>query len=452
MDFSRRHLLGTGLGIGAAAGLASAAATTPAHAAAGAVDARDHGVVPHGGGDQTEALGRALSAAIADGVPLFLPAGDYAVAGLEIRAPVEIRGVPGATVLRKSGRGPLVAASGLRGVTLSGLVLDGGYLPLDDMRHPAVVAFREVQEVRIDACRVRASTATGIALDRSSGWITASSVIDCAYAGVFAIDSRGLEIAGNHVADCGNNGIMVWRSVDGEDGTIVSGNRVERIRADDGGTGQNGNGINMFRAANVIVAGNRVADCAFSAVRSNAGSACQIVANSCARLGEVALYAEFGFEGAIIAQNIVETAASGVSITNFDYGGRLAVCQGNIIRDLFIREGDDWERGVGISAEADTVVEGNVVENAPVTGIALGWGEHLRDLAATNNIVRNCRRGITFSTVEGAGQALIANNLISRPGEAAIVGMRWSEVATGDIGLAPEEAPAHVTVTGNRVV
>ena len=45
------------------------------------------------------------------------------------------------------------------------------------------------------------------------------------------------------------------------------GNRVSRIRADSGGTGQNGNGINLDKANGVIVADNRVDDCAFSAIR-----------------------------------------------------------------------------------------------------------------------------------------------------------------------------------------
>ena len=74
--------------------------------------------------------------------------------------------------------------------------------------------------------------------------------------------------------------------------------------------------------------------------------------------GEVALYAEFGFEGAIIADNSVDGAAIGVSVTNFNEGGRLAVVQGNIIRNLKPQRpagtdpGDS--AGVGISVEADT--------------------------------------------------------------------------------------------------
>jgi putative cofactor-binding repeat protein len=64
----------------------------------------------------------------------------------------------------------------------------------------------------------------------------------------------------------------------------------------------------------------------------------------------VALYAEFGFEGALIASNLVDTAATGISVTNFNEGGRLAVVQGNLIRHLFRREQEpEDKRGHGIT-------------------------------------------------------------------------------------------------------
>src|SRR5690606_15652058 len=125
-----------------------------------------------------------------------------------------------------------------------------------------------------------------------------------------------------------------------------------------------------------IVADNRIKNCAFSAVRGNAASNLQIRGNTVSSLGEVALYAEFDFEGAVIANNIVDGAALGISITNFNEGGRLAICQGNIIRNLFTRGKplvDQEARGIGIGVEADTIVSGNVIEKAPVAGIWLGW-------------------------------------------------------------------------------
>ena len=93
-------------------------------------------------------------------------------------------------------------------------------------------------------------------------------------------------IARNTIIGAGNNGIQVWRWETGDDGTIVIDNRIENIDNRSGGSGQYGNAINVFRAANVIVRGNRIRNCAFSAVRGNAASNIQIEGNSigdCAR-------------------------------------------------------------------------------------------------------------------------------------------------------------------------
>jgi uncharacterized secreted repeat protein (TIGR03808 family) len=178
----------------------------------------------------------------------------------------------------------------------------------------------------------------------------------------------------------------VWRSKAGDDGALVVDNRIEETGARAGGSGQNGNAINVFRAGNVIVRGNRIAGAAFSAVRGNAASNLQIVGNTCTGLGEVALYAEFGFEGAIIANNTIDGAALGVAVTNFNEGGRLAVVQGNLVRNLLPRRAAGADpgdiAGVGIGVEADTAVTGNVIENAPTAGIYLGWGRYQRDVSA----------------------------------------------------------------------
>ena len=58
----------------------------------------------------------------------------------------------------------------------------------------------------------------------------------------------------------------------------------------------------------------------------------QITGNNCARSGEVGIYSEFSFEGAMIANNIVDGAATGICVVNFNEGGRLAVVSGNIVR------------------------------------------------------------------------------------------------------------------------
>ncbi len=218
-------------------------------------------------------------------------------------------------------------------------------------------------------------------------------------AGIFSLDARGLDIAHNAVMDCGNNGIQVWRSAAGEDGTTVVANRIARIAAKAGGTGQNGNGINVFRAGGVLAASNRIEACAYSAIRGNSAENIQMVGNACRKLGEVALYAEFSFAGALIASNVIDEAANGIAVTNFNEGGRLAVVQGNLVRNLFRREHEPVDkRGIGIGIEADAAVTGNVVEDAPTAGISAGWGPYLRDVAITGNVIRKAGIGIMVSS------------------------------------------------------
>ena len=200
----------------------------------------------------------------------------------------------------------------------------------------------------------------------------------------------------------------MWRSQAGDDGTLVVDNRIEDIAARAGGSGQNGNAINVFRAGNVIVRGNRIAGAAFSAVRGNAASNLQIVGNTCTGLGEVALYAEFGFEGAMIANNMVDGAALGVAVTNFNEGGRLAVVQGNLIRNLVPRRAGRHRPGRhrrrrhrrrgrhGGHRQRDR-------ERADRRHLLLGWGRYLRDVVATGNVVRNAGVGIAVSVAAGRG-------------------------------------------------
>src|SRR5680860_1020274 len=215
-----------------------------------------------------------------------------------------------------------------------------------------------------------------------------------------------------------------------------------------GGTGQNGNGINVFRAGSVLVTQNRIADCAFSAIRTNSGSNCQMVSNSCTRLGEVALYAEFSFEGAVIANNIVDTAAMGISVTNFNEGGRLAVIQGNVIRNLFLRKTGEI-RGIGIGVEADSVVSGNVIEGAPSYGILVGWGDYLRDVSVTDNVIRKAHIGIGVSVSPAAGTALITDNLIDGAKDGAIRAMKGPTPTGPDLARDSAEAYRNVAIYAN---
>lgn len=448
---SRRALL---IGAATVAGIGGARAATRIADLRGTIDGAEFGLRPGAADDQSAAMQKAIDTAAARGRALFLPGGRYPVANLRLPEGARLVGLPGQThFVYQGGGGHLVFSEGTENVGIEGIHFDGANKSLGEYT-PGLLHFSHVKNLTLEDCTVTGSSRSGVALDRCSGRMTGNSISGAAEAGIRSIEAAGLSIADNTVSDCANAGILVYRWSEGEDGTIVTGNRVERIAARAGGTGQNGNGINIFRAAGVIVTGNRVADCAFSAIRSNSGSNVTIQGNSCLRSGETAIYSEFTFQGAVIADNLVDGATMGISIANAREGGRLAVCSGNLIRNLstvapYAQEVQGF--GIGIAAESDTAITGNVVENAPLFGLMLGWGPYLRDVIASQNILRDCGTGIAVSVVDGAGPALITDNIVRGARSGAIVGYRWREAATGD--LASEEADRwpHLDIRGNLV-
>lgn len=423
MLFDRRRLVAAAAGLG----LISAAARAkpkPSEKSPPST-ANDTGLVPDSDQDQSATLQRLVDESAARHQVLALPPGRFLIRTVMLRANSRIVGAGGATTLRQIGGGAMLVAEDADNLLVNSLTLDGGLAPLDKGRAQGLLTVRRANGMKLRNLTIKDSMLHGLALDAVGGTVEGCTISTVADAGLFSIDARGLEIVRNVVGGAGNNGILVWRSKAGDDGTIVSGNRIERINANAGGTGQNGNGINVFRANGVLVTGNRIADCAYSAVRGNAASNMQMVANSCQRLGEVALYAEFSFEGALIANNVVDGAATGISVTNFNEGGRLAVIQGNLVRNLFRREQEPVDkRGEGIAVEADAVISGNTIENAPTCGIMIGWGRHMRDVTASSNLVRNARIGIGVTGDPAAGAVMITANMISGAKDGAIRAMK----------------------------
>ncbi len=330
---------------------------------------------------------------------------------------------------------------------MSSVTFDGQTLGGDE---PLIHA-EQAGELTISGCRFTGTPDSALQLERCAGLITGNSFAKIGRTAIFTRDGKGVTIAQNTIHDIGNNAIQVWTSAPAEDGTIVSNNRIARIDYTDGGTGQNGNGVMVFRAGNVIVEGNRISDCAFTAVRNNSGANCHIVNNNISRMGEVAIYCEFAFEGAVVSGNIIEDTGLGISVTNFDYMGRLATVSHNVVRRCrgpgVLKE----TSGTGIHCEGDAVVSGNVVEETRDSGISLGWGPHSRTLMATGNIVRNARLGIRFSMTKGADTVLIANNRITGAKDLAIAGFDHWDPVTGDLGLPGAEIPEGVQIRDNLI-
>ena len=417
------------------------------------VDAFHLGVRASSPDDQTEALQRAIDRTAGARLPLVLSPGVYRARGLTLPTGARLIGVPGATRIVATDNVPLITSRGADYVALTGIILDGTGKTLPE--NSGLVQLAAGRGVTMRDCEIVGAGRNALVLEAIEGEIANNVITNSAEAAIFSLDARGLVIARNTIRGAGNNGILVWRSQAGDDGTRVIDNHIEEISARSGGSGQNGNAINVFRAGNVIVQGNRIRNAAFSAVRGNAASNLSILGNTCSTLGEVAIYAEFGFEGAVIANNVVDGAALGVAVTNFNQGGRLAVVQGNVIRNVTARRpvGTDPNDGygIGIGVEADSAVTGNVIENAAVAGISVGWGQYLRDVTVTGNVVRGAGVGIAVSVTPGAGSAVIADNLIAAAKSGAIVGMDQHKPMTGDLTREGATRFAQLAISGNRV-
>lgn len=434
----RRAFLGA-----AAAGAAFAAGP----AAAAAIAAETFGVRPDGS-DQTDRLQKALDAAAAAGRPLALAPGDYPCGTLRLAAGTSLIG-PRTARLRQATAGPLLRAGGVGAARIVGITLQGLGAGLGEA---ALIDAEDVPELVVEDVALRDAPGVALLLARCGGRVASCSVAGADVA-LFSTDATGLLVAGNAISDCLNNGVLIWRTQKGFDGAQVVGNRIERIAARGGGTGQRGNGVNVFRAGGVLVADNVIADCAYSAVRNNAGDGVQVVSNNTRASGENAIFVEFGFEGAVVSSNVVDGASSGISCSNLNDGGRLCVVSGNVVRNIVRTvppEPEDTGFTFGISVEGDAAVTGNVVEGTPDHGIRAGWGPYLRDVAITGNVVRECGFGIGVSVVEGVGATLIATNLISGARRGAIVGERWRETVSDDLVRDAARFP-HLTITGNAV-
>ncbi|BBC01517.1 MULTISPECIES: TIGR03808 family TAT-translocated repetitive protein [Bradyrhizobium] len=455
MDVNRRHLIGA-----TAAGAAGALAMSPDAARAAAPsagtlgrDVTQYGVRPGSPDDQTRNLQRAIDDAARAQVPLAFPPGVYRTGLLRLAPGSQLIGVRGASRLVFNGGASLLEGEGAGGIVLMGLTFDGGNIPLPNRR--GLVHCLSGRDIRITDCRFTGSGGNGIWFEQMSGDVSNNVFTEIATTALVSFDALGLMVSRNTIKGTNDNGIEILRTAIGDDGSIVADNRIEDIKAGPGGSGQYGNAINAFRAGNVIVRGNRIKNCDFSAVRGNSASNIHITDNSVSNVREVALYSEFSFEAAVIANNTVDGAAIGVSVCNFNEGGRIAVVQGNIIRNLLPKRpaGTDPNdgAGIGIYVEADSTVTGNVIENAPTFGIVAGWGKYLRDVAISGNVVRNAFVGIGVSVVPGAGTALINNNMISETPRGAVVGLDHARPVTPDLSAGGAQQYAQLVVGANAV-
>ena len=396
-------------------------------------------------------LQRAIEDAARRGVAFRLPAGVVVTRGLTLPAGAHLVGARGGSTLRLAGKGPLLRAGRIARLTLEGLRLEGA--PADG-HEGGLAHFNDVSGLSVTGCEIVAAARDGLRLEGCGGSIAGNRLRDIGATGILAIDSTGLQIENNEIAGCGDNGVRVWRWTKGYDGGRVVGNRIRDIASRSGGQGQNGNGVSVYRADGVRASNNDIRHCAWSHLRNNSCRDIVFVDNVCVECGETSIWAEFAFRDATISRNRVDGAGAGISMTNLaEHNGRGAVCTDNEVRNIRPIVSDDgktvYPNQRAIHAEADARIAGNVVDGSPWVGVSLGWGPFLQNVTVEDNTIRNAPYGVSFSVAPGAGRGRIAGNRIGGASKAAIVALRWEEVASGDLidGCAPWP---NIECAGNR--
>ena len=429
------------------AGLAALALVTPARAQA-IIPELNPGTTD----DQSGPLQDALLRASSEGRPLFLPPGTYYAQNLQVPSYLVVEGIPGKTILAAAAAAPVVRVAGSAHVHFENLTFgpgNGG----PEGAEAGLLEIEASDHVSLANCAFTGGKASGIAIHDAAAQIEGCDFLGHGLAAIFSLDSRGVTVSGNRIAGCGNGGILIWGSAARRGASTVIGNTISGIGATKGGNGQNGNGINIFRCDDVLIANNRIADCAFTAIRLNSTNNVVVSGNLCRNSGEVAIFSEFAFTGSVIADNIVDGAALGISVTNMDQAGHVATVTGNVVRN--IREASAVNpdtRPIGIYAEAETTVTGNTVYSVAGTGIRAGNGTFLRNVVIADNSIYGARTGIGVSVVQdpSPGPVSITGNIIGDPLDHGIVGMEWEEVVSTDLVRDAAKYP-HVSISGNRV-
>src|SRR5262245_23186614 len=245
MAIDRRHFIGATAATGAFSATEAIAAPPPAATATTVpvsglgVDAVHLGVRFNGADDQTEPLQRAIDRLAGARLPLILGPGIYRVRSLVLPTGARLVGVAGATRVVATDNTPPLVARGAVHILLTGITFDGSGRNLP--ANAGLIQLAAGRNVAIRDCEIIGSGRNGIMLEGIEGEIATTTITGALGAAIHALDSRGLVIARNTIRKSANNGIQVWRSQAGDDGTQVLDNRIEETSALGGGSGQNGN-------------------------------------------------------------------------------------------------------------------------------------------------------------------------------------------------------------------
>jgi uncharacterized secreted repeat protein (TIGR03808 family) len=389
--------------------------------------------------------------------------------------PLLARAIPGSVVLRFNGSNIFLRIEGQTNVRFDGLIFDGQNRALTDYvsGRPAFIAVaNNARNVSFENCDIVNSPGIGLYVAGGAEALIRASSLNVHSIGIWSENAK-ISALGNTLNTMANNGIAIWRDSLTGDSSTISGNTINGIETSAGGTGQNGNGVSIFRAIGVTVTDNKIFNTKYSAVRCNGGGQFVISNNSVYNTREVAIFVEapgagIDLTGAIVANNSLDTVGNGVNVANSGQFGdgvsRSVVIEGNRISNVLNNPIPDAGYfppstiGNGIMVEQDCIVSGNLVENAARVGIQAGINSGARDLVVTGNLVINAPIGLGVSNdaVSGSGRSVVVSgNIVRGAGIGGIVptvftGTTINRVGTTEYGNQLATTAGSVTFGHNR--
>ena len=301
-------------------------------------------------------------------------------------------------------------------VTLDGLTLDSPFASITG--YHGVLLWITGPNFRIEHCRITGALATGTAI---WAWNASGTFDDNEFTGfgtqLYYTASPGkdphLRIVGNRLHDnnpAGGNAIGIASDCPSKVNipAVVRDNFIWNIAASATSTGQNGNAIDIDHANGVRLIGNDAKTTRFSCWRSFSSDGLQAQGNTCTDAGEVGGYSEFNSKHSQWMNNsFVNSGSSCLSLTNSNDGGQYHSAIGNHMTGC---------GGAGIQAEAYTLVQGNVIDQAS-TGITMGYGTYGSHVLVKGNIIMDTsgtktQRGIGIEDHAGPDMEVEGNMIL----------------------------------------
>lgn len=415
------------------------------------------------------------------GRPLFFQPGTYDSDTATILTsngggkPLLARAIPGSVTLRFNGANIFLRIEGQSNVGFQGLIFDGQNRALTDYvaQRPALIAVSAAaRAITFEDCRIVNSPGIGLYVTGGAEALIRSCSLWSHSIGIWSENAK-ISALDNKLSSLSNNGIAIWRSALTGDSSTISGNEINGIDSVAGGTGQNGNGVSVFRAIGVTITNNKIFNAQYSAVRCNGGGQFIVSNNSVYNTREVAIFIEapgagIDLNGAIVANNSLDTVGNGINVANSgqfsDGTSRSVIIEGNRIGNVLNNPIPDAGYyppstiGNGIMVEQDCVVSGNLIENASRVGIQAGINTGARDLVVTGNLVMNAPIGIGVSNeaVSNAGRSVVVSGNIVRGASLGgiiptlFTGTTFNRVGTTEYGNQLATTAGSVTFGHNR--